>query len=60
MATRYSAEVKAEARRLRAAGMSGQQIADALGVRSSSPVHWVADIPPPAWTRRHNGKDELR
>ena len=61
MATRYSAAVKAEARRLRAAGMSVQQIADALAVRSTSSVQrWVADIPPPDWTRRPNAKDELR
>jgi transcriptional regulator with XRE-family HTH domain len=61
MATRYSAETKAEARRLRAAGMSVHQIADALAVRSTSSVQrWVADIAPPDWTRRPNAKDELR
>ena len=61
MATRYSAETKVEARRLRASGLSVQQIADALDVRSTSAVRrWVADIPPPGWTRRPNAKDELR
>jgi transposase len=61
MATRYSAEVKAEARRLRAEGSSVQQIADRLAVRSTSAVQrWVATISPPDWTRRPNAKDELR
>jgi transposase-like protein len=61
MATRYSAETKAEARRLRANGMSVHQIADALAVRSTSALQrWVADIAPPDWTRRPNAKDELR
>ena len=61
MAARYSAETKAEARRLRATGMSVRQIAETLGVRSSSPVQrWVADLPAPGWTGRPNAKDELR
>jgi transposase-like protein len=61
MATRYSAETKAEARRLRATGMSVRQIAEALSVRSTSAVQrWVADIPPPGWTGRPNAKDALR
>jgi transposase-like protein len=61
MATRYSAETKAEARRLRAEGMSVAGIARDLGVQSTSVVQrWVADIPPPEWTRRPNAKDELR
>jgi transposase-like protein len=61
MATRYSAETKAEARRLQATGMRVRQIAETLGVRSTSPVQrWVADIPAPGWTGRPNAKDDLR
>ena len=44
MATRYSAEVKAEARRLRAEGMSANQTARLLGVSRSSVSGWTQDV----------------
>jgi predicted transcriptional regulator len=44
MATRYSAEVKAEARRLRTAGMSANRIARFLGVSRSSVSGWTQDV----------------
>lgn len=44
MATRYSAETKAEARRLRACGMSTNEIARRLGVSRSSASAWTQDV----------------
>ena len=62
MATiRYPEEFRRQARDMRLAGMSVSRIAHELGVVAPSVVHrWVADIPPPEWTRRPNAKDETR
>lgn len=48
--------------RLRLAGLSRSQIADALGLRSGgqSLTRWLRGVPPPDWTRRPRAKDELR
>lgn len=55
---RYPEELKAQARELRAAGMSVAQIAHDLGVRAPSVVQrWVADVPAPEWTCRPRAKD---
>ena len=54
-------DIKERARQLRCQGLSVSQIMAQLRLRSTSPVQrWVADIPPPAWTRRPRAKDELR
>jgi transcriptional regulator with XRE-family HTH domain len=54
-------DIKERARELRRQGLSVAQITEALGRRAQSPVHrWVADIPPPVWTRRPTAKDDLR
>ncbi len=47
---------------LRQAGLSRSQIADALGLgRGGEPLsRWLQGIPPPAWARRPNAKDDLR
>jgi transposase-like protein len=61
MAARYDESLREQARDMRRAGMSVSRIAHELGVRSSSVVQrWVADLPPPEWTRRPNAKDEAR
>lgn len=58
---RYDPGLRVRAREMREAGMSVSRIAHELGVRSTSVVHrWVADIAPPAWTRRPNAKDGIR
>jgi transposase-like protein len=60
-AARYDESLKDQARDMRQAGMSVSRIAYELGVRSASVVQrWVADVPPPAWTRRPNAKDDVR
>ena len=48
MATRYSAETKAEARRLRAAGTSANQIAKTLGASRSAVCSWTRGVAPDA------------
>jgi DNA-binding transcriptional MerR regulator len=54
-------DIQQRARHLRRQGLSVSQITAQLRLRSTSPVRrWVADIPPPAWTRRPRAKDELR
>lgn len=47
---------------LRLAGKSKSQIAEALGLKSGGGAltRWLKDVPPPAWTRRPNAKDDLR
>jgi len=50
--------LKAQARELRAAGMSVAQIARELGIRAPSVIQrWVADVPAPERTRRPRAKD---
>lgn len=57
----YDEEIKDRARALRRDGRSVSQIAQLLGVRSTSAVQrWVADVPPPAWTARPRAKDDER
>ena len=53
---------KERAIQLRLDGHSLSQIAEILGHRSTGGVlsRWVKGVPPPAWTRRHNAKDDLR
>lgn len=51
----------AEARRLRTSeGLSAQQIQQRLGVSKQRLYEWLRGVPPPAWTRRPNAKDDLR
>ena len=48
---------------LRLAGLSGSQIAEALGlaVGGGEPLStWLRDVPAPAWTTRPRAKDDLR
>jgi transcriptional regulator with XRE-family HTH domain len=54
-------ELVERARTLRSAGLSIEQIATRLDLRSRSMVYrWVRDLPPPQWTARPNAKDDLR
>ena len=54
-------DIKEQARELRRQGLSITQIAYALGRRAHAPVaRWVADVPPPEWTKRPRAKDDLR
>lgn len=51
----------AEARRLRVEeNLSVRQIQQRLGVGRGRVRDWLRGIPPPAWTRRPNAKDDLR
>jgi transposase len=51
----------AEARRLRVEEqLSVRQIQQRLGVGKERVQDWIRGIPPPAWTRRPNAKDDLR
>jgi transposase len=51
----------AEARRLRIEEqLSARQIQQRLGVGKDRVQDWIRGIPPPAWTRRPNAKDDLR
>lgn len=51
----------AEARRLRTEeGLSAQQIQHRLGASKQRLYEWLRGVPPPAWTRRPNAKDDLR
>jgi transposase-like protein len=60
-AGKYDESLKEQARDMRRAGMSVSRIAHELGVHSTSVVQrWVADLPPPPWTRRPNAKDDDR
>ena len=47
MATRYSAETKAAARRLRAGGMTYPEIAATLGISKGTLSLWLRDLPHP-------------
>lgn len=51
-----------QAVQLRWAGASRSQIAEALGLGSGGqPLgRWLEGVPPPAWTRRPNAKDDVR
>ena len=53
---------RAEGPRLRAAGHSKSQIAEALGLKSGGGAlgRWLRGVPAPAWTRRPRAKDGLR
>ena len=52
---------RARARALRRAGWSRAQIAREIEMRSNRTLsEWIADLPQPEWTKRHNAKDELR
>jgi transposase len=54
-------ELVERARNLRRAGLSVEQIATRLELRSRSMVHrWVRDLPTPQWTLRPTAKDHLR
>jgi transposase-like protein len=54
-------ELVQRARTLRAAGLSIEQIATRLDLRSRTMVYrWVRDLPTPQWTVRPNAKDHLR
>ena len=54
-------ELVQRARTLRAAGLSIEQIATRLDLRSRTMVYrWVRDLPTPQWTARPNAKDDLR
>jgi transposase len=54
-------ELVERARTLRRAGLSIEQIATRLDLRSRSMVHrWIRDLPTPAWTARPRAKDHLR
>src|SRR5215475_8919721 len=50
---------EAEARRLRAEGLSIAEIQRRLGVTKHRLTDWLRGIPAPAWTARPNAKDEL-
>jgi transposase len=54
-------DLAAAARRLRTEeGLSARQIQQRLGVSKARMYEWLRGVPPPAWTRRPNAKDELR
>lgn len=54
-------DLAAEARRLRVEeGLSAAQIRQRLGVGKDRLRGWLRGVPPPAWTRRPNAKDDLR
>jgi transcriptional regulator with XRE-family HTH domain len=54
-------ELVERARTLRRAGLSIEQIATRLDLRSRTMVYrWVRDLPTPQWTARPNAKDDLR
>ena len=54
-------ELVQRARTLRAAGLSIEQIATRLDLRSRTMIYrWVRDLPTPQWTARPNAKDDLR
>lgn len=55
-------EHREAARQLRREGKSRSQIKEALGLKSggSALSRWLADIPPPEWTKRPTAKDDLR
>ncbi|HEX4698971.1 MAG TPA: hypothetical protein VH857_06385 [Actinomycetes bacterium] len=54
-------ELVERARTLRRGGLSIEQIATGLNLRSRSVVRrWVRDLPVPQWTARPNAKDALR
>jgi hypothetical protein len=47
---------------LRLAGLSRSQIAEVMGLANGGQplTKWLRDVPPPAWTKRPNAKDDLR
>jgi transposase len=50
-----------EARRLRVdPGLSISELMKHFGVGSATLTDWLRGVPPPAWTRRPNAKDDLR
>lgn len=51
-----------QAVQLRLAGLSRSQIAEAMGLADGGQplTKWLRDVPPPAWTKRPNAKDDLR